>query len=157
MRTVHKSNIDEHVRAIKEMEKFFESDEPYVGIFWLNPVKMTLFGVQKGEASLYANKQQYYTYPKLHKTYWQKQHNKAIATKNTKSIFYNESDYTKIPRGRIFVDHGIFQVKVGNWISDVDIDQLSELLIDEFNLPDNFQYDQDSHWDLGKGWSEEKF
>ena len=157
MNKITKSTIEQHNHAIKEMSQFFETDEPQVGIFWLNPKQMTLFGVQKGDALLYDNGTGYFTYPKLHKTYWQKQHYKAVAANNTKSIFYNEPNYTKIPRGRIFVDNNKFIIKVGSWINNIDIEELSDILIDEFNLPFDFEYQIDSHWDLGKGWSEEMF
>lgn len=136
-------------------KKFFESDNPQIGIFWFNPNTFTLFGVEKGDADLYANDSGTYIYPKLHKTYWQKQHYRAKAKNNTNSIFYNENDYTKIPRGRIFVENNQFIVKVGSWIADIDIEKFTELIEDEFNITD-FQFEQDSHWDLGHGWSEEK-
>lgn len=156
MRQIRYATENEHNKALEEMSKFFESDEPYVGIFWLNPETMTLFGVQKELASICQNDANYYTYPKLHKTFWQKQHNRARAKKDTSSIFYNEHDYTKIPRGRIFVSKGQFIVKVGHWLNDIDTNKFEELIIDEFNLPDDFLFDIDEHWDLGKGWSEDK-
>lgn len=145
-----------HDKAIKEMSKFFESEKPQLGIFWLNPVKLFLFGVQKKDADL-CLAEGHLTYPKLHKTFWQKQHFRAVANNDTDSIFINEQDYTQIPQGRIFLENGKYIVKVGSWIDDIDRQQFSDLIQDEFNLPDNFIIENDIHWDLGHGWSEEQF
>ena len=153
---ITESSKEEHDKAINLMSTFFENDNPKVGIFWLNPVTMTLFGVQKEDAPS-TDEHTYYTYKKLHKSYWQKQHNRAVAKNDTKSIYYNEHDYTKIPRSRIWIIGNKFVVKVGTWFNDIDIVKFSELLEDEFNLPSNFEFDIDEHWNLGRGWSEEKF
>ena len=69
-----------------------------------------------------------------------------------------------IPRGRFFFEGETFYVNVGSWINRevngqncINKDKLRELLIDEFNLPDNFVFRIDHHWDIGHRWSEEKF
>lgn len=152
---IENSDKDSHDDVIKLMSQFFENDNPQLGIFWLDPVNMVLFGVQKGDAEFYIS-QRNNTYPKLHKTYWQKQHFRALKQNNKDSIFYNEHDYTKIPRGRIFFEDDEFVVYVGSWLNDIDVDKFYELIEDEFNLP-SFKFKIDHHWDLGKGWSEEKF
>ena len=53
-------------------------------------------------------------------------------------------------------------MNVGTWINGeingkkcIDKDKLRELIIDEFNLPDNFSFRIDHHWDIGHGWPEE--
>lgn len=97
------------------------------------------------------------TYPKLHKTFWQKQHFRARAKNDTNSMYFEEHNYTMIPRGRIFLINNKFLVKVGEWINEIDQEKFAELIQDEFNLPDDFQFDIDYHWNLGHGWSEEKF
>lgn len=137
------------------MRDFFEDDKPQLGIFWLDPINMVLFGVQKGDADYYINAN-HNTYPKLHKTYWQKQHHRAVAKDDKTSIFYNEHDYTKIPRGRIFYENNEFVIYVGDWYAGIDLDKFIELIEDEFNLSD-FKIKIDEHWNLGHGWSEEKF
>ena len=38
---------------------------------------------------------------------------------------------------------------------EVDAEKLHELIEDEFNLPVDFEFVVDYHWDLGHGWSEE--
>ena len=104
------------------------------------------------------------TYPKLHKTYWQKMHHKAIALKDTGSIFYKEHDYTQIPRGRVFVEDGVYYVNVGEWINGfvngkkcIDVQKLRQPVMDEFNLPESFKFRLDNHWNIGHGWDEEPF
>jgi len=157
------SNDDEHSSAIEVMQGFMDNGKPKLGIFWYNYVDNSLFGVEKGDAELYINGEKIATYPKLHKTYWQKQHYRAIANNDTNSIFYNEHDYTQIPRGRIFWENGNFYVNVGSWINGfingkecIDRSKLRILLIDEFNLPEDFIFRQDRHWDIGHGWSGEQ-
>lgn len=82
-----------------------------------------------------------------------KSHEAAI---NEMKKFF-ESEKPMIPRGRIFYNAGTYIVKVGDWINEIDNEKFSELIQDEFNLPDDFQFEIDEHWNLGHGWSEEKF
>lgn len=149
--------INEHEQLIQAMSQFFENEKPKVGIFWLDPNNMNLFGVQKGDTEQYDNGSNLIMFPKLHKTFWQKQHQRALAKNDENSIFYNEHDYTKIPRGRVLVLNGNYIVKVGNWVNSVNLEEFREILQDEFSLPDDFKIEIDSHWDLGHGWSEEQF
>lgn len=162
--SIQQSSEQEHNDAINLMKGFMDNGNPKVGIFWYNYIDNILFGVEKGDVELYTSQGNSITYPKLHKTYWQKQHHRAVAKGETNSIFYNESNYTLIPRGRIFVEGDTYFVNVGSWINGevngqkcIDKDRLRELIIDEFNLPDNFIFRIDHHWDIGHGWSEERF
>lgn len=161
---VLQASEQEHNDVINLMRGFMDDEKPKVGIFWYNYVDNILFGVEKGDVDLYRDQGNIITYPKLHKTYWQKQHHRAVAKGNTNSIFFKEHNYTLIPRGRIFLEGDTFFVNVGTWINGevngenrIDKDKLRELLIDEFNLPENFSFRIDHHWDIGHGWSEEKF
>ncbi len=161
---ITQSSMQEHNDAINLMKGFMDNGKPKVGIFWYNYNDNSLFGVEKGDAELYINQGNQITYPKLHKTYWQKQHFRAVKKGDTGSIFYKEHNYTLIPRGRIFLEDDIFFVNVGSWINGqingqncIDKDKLRELIIDEFNLPDDFVFRIDYHWDIGHGWSEERF
>lgn len=155
-RIIKRADAESHKAAIDEMKNFFESNKPQLGIFWFNPVGMFLFGVGKMDADA-CLAENHNTYPKLHKTFWQKQHHRARAKNDVESMYFEEHNYTMIPRGRLFYIDGKFIVKVGEWINDVDLAQFSELIQDEFNLPDDFQFEIDEHWNLGHGWSEEKF
>ena len=161
---VVKATAEEHVEAVALMRGFMDSGKPKVGIFWYDYTNNLLFGVEKGDVELYLTQGDMVTYPKLHKTYWQKQHHRAVAKNDTESIFFREHNYTQIPRGRIFYEKGTFFVNVGSWINGmidgvqcIDSNKLRELIIDEFDLPEDFIFRQDVHWDIGHGWSEERF
>lgn len=161
---VVQSSSQEHSNVINLMKGFMNNENPKVGIFWYNYVDNTLFGVEKGDVELYNDQGNIITYPKLHKTYWQKQHHRAVAKNDINSIFYKEHNYTLIPRGRIFLENGIFYVNVGSWINGevngqncIDKDKLRDLIVDEFNLPNDFIFRVDHHWNIGHGWSEDKF
>lgn len=166
--TKDKNNINytegsEHSEIIGAMSEFLDNGRPKVGIFWYDIAENELFGIEKTDAdkAVFVNGKA--TIGKLHKTYWQKQHHRAVQKNDVKSIFYNEHNYTMIPRGRVFLDenNGRFYVYVGHWLTgginghSVDIEGFREVLSDEFNLPDDFEFVIDFHWDIGHGWSEE--
>lgn len=157
------SNSQEHRDMIDLMRGFADTGRPQVGIFWYDYAHNTLFGVQKDDADRYID-EGIGTIHKLHKDYWMKQHYRAVAKGDTDSIFYTETNYTQIPRGRVFVrPDGTLYVTVGHWINGdihghrvINADALRELLTDEFNLPEDFPFVIDEHWDIGHGWSGDK-
>lgn len=162
--TVLVSDAERHKEAVELMRQFIDNGKPKLGIFWYDHKNNTLFGVEKGDAELYAGQGRLSTFPKLHKTYWQKMHHRAVAKSDTTSIFFREHDYTQIPMGRVFLEDGIYYVNVGDWINGyingekcIDADKVRQLVQDEFNLPDSFRFRQDVHWDIGHGWSDEQF
>ena len=81
------SSKQEHSDKINLMKGFMDNGNPKVGIFGYNYIDNILFGVEKGDVELYTNQGNIITYPKLHKTYWQKQHHRAVAKGDTNSIF----------------------------------------------------------------------
>lgn len=128
-------------------------DDPYVGIFWYDTVNKELFGVKSTlaiEARWY-NSPQFKTVVKtetrLLKQIWEKEF-----FRHKDSRFFG--DYTQVPRGRIFEfkDSG-FKVFTGSWIQDYP--ECKKLILEEFQLPKETEFIQDSHWDLGHGWSDE--
>ena len=138
--------------AINEMLKYFK-DNPEVGIFWYNEEAEDLFEVHSIPIDELKNGQ--YTFPKLHKTIWQKQRAKAMICKQNNKpynpIYLN--DYTLIPRGRVFYKDETFYIFVGNWINDY----IKELILAEFNLQNaNVVFKTDIHWEIGHGWSTEE-
>ena len=143
----------EQKAVMKTMSDNFEhQDEPKVGIFWYDEEKDELFGVSKIEASdLQFNINDLKTIKTLHKTWWQKQKNKAISKGEDPGIFKKE--YTLVPRGRIFQrKDGVFQLMCGSWIND----HIESLVKDEFDLQNVlFEKIVDEHWEIGHGWSEE--
>lgn len=162
---ITESNAESHQEMIDVMSNFFDDGKPQVGIFWLDYVHNTLFGVQKDDAEKYVDESKVNTLPKLHRTYWHKQHHRAVAKGDVNSIFYVEKNYTLIPRGRVFVrKDGSIYVAVGTWINGeingkqvVNQQAVREAIADEFNLPDDFEIVIDEHWNIGRGWSEDKF
>lgn len=144
--------------AVRLMSGFADDGKSKVGIFWYDPADNALFGVGKGSVDLYKDQGRVVTYPKLHWTYWQKQHHRAVSKLEKGSIFYKEHNYTLIPRGRVFYDtvDDVFYVNVGDWIGSVNIGALRDALADEFNLPDGFMFRMDPRWNIGRGWPEEK-
>lgn len=153
------TDIDHHNHLIETMRNFFD-DEPQVGIFWYDIHSNQLFGVEKDDAAKYIQKNGDGTLPKLHRSYWKKQHYRAISRNNVDSIFYKEDNYTLIPRGIVFVkSNGDLFVTVGDWIynANINIEDLRDLIADTFNLPDNFEIVIDEHWNIGNGWNEDNF
>ena len=159
---VRQATEEEQRAAIECMKQFMDNGKPKLGIFWYDYRNNSLFGVEKADADTLIGGQRLATLPKLHKTYWQKHHHRAVAKGDTTSIFYNEHDYTQIPRGRVFWEDGKYYVNVGSWIEGkingvecIDKEKLRELVEDEFDL-EEFEFRQNEHWDIGHGWSEEQ-
>ena len=133
-------------------DNFDSQNEPQVGIFWYDVDADELFGVSKEYASeLPFNSKGLKTVKALHKTWWQKQKNKAISKGKDPGIF--KKDYTLIPRGRVFqTSDGVFQLMCGKWIND----HIKNLVAEEFELSGvSFETIVDVHWEIGHGWSEE--
>ena len=145
-------NIMSREEIIKEMIQYFD-EKAEVGIFWYHPLLEELFEVHSMPASTLKKDQ--LTYPKLHKTIWQKLRH-STRNKKKKGLMYDPiylENYTMVPRGRIFFTNDKFYVLVGSWITD----KIKKMIIKQFNLQKcNVVFQIDSHWDLGRGWSSEK-
>jgi len=137
--------------AIEEMQKYFD-DNPEIGIFWYNEDEKELFEIHSIPATSLPCGQ--FTYPKLHKTIWQKLRVKAIQKKKENKPYdpIYLSDYTEVPRGRIFYKDELFYVFVGSWITA----EIKQLIIQQFNLQNvSVVFKVDEHWEIGHGWSTE--
>lgn len=140
--------------AIQVMENDLAiQDDFMVGSFWYDSKNDELFGVDQVPANsrpYYKSKQfnaEIRTGPVLHQTRWKKE-----AMKRKDKRFYG--DYTLVPRGRVFDYKDIGPVVfTGKWIKDFP--QAKQLIIEEFNLPNDAIFYQDIHWDIGHGWSDE--
>ena len=128
-----------------------DSDKPKVGIFWYDFVNKSLFGISKIETESLSAEGDIIKYSQTHEIYWEEQHRIAIAKDNTKSIYYNDDNFTKFPRGRVCLEKGTYYVYVGSWINDsdlIDTDKLRELVIDEFDLPEETTFRYDAQMDM---------
>lgn len=133
---------DEERKSVMEEMASYDglAFEPSVGIFWFDPEKGELFDVKSLPVSALTGKMT--TINVLHKNIWTKNYFRAKAKGLQDSIYY--TDYTQIPRGRIFYSPstGKFSVKVGSWIEEHK-EVLTPLLKDEFNLIE-VEYDIDT-------------
>ena len=150
------SERDNNTCAAIEVMRFNEQfqDEPRVAIFWYDTNKDELFGVRMTHASdaKWYESSQFNAIVKtekdLHKNVWNKEKHRGKDKRF-------KGDHTLVPRGRVFEfkDDG-FRVYTGSWINNYP--EAKELILDEFELPkDNTTFIQDSHWDIGHGWSQE--
>jgi peptidoglycan/xylan/chitin deacetylase (PgdA/CDA1 family) len=133
---------------------FDYQNEPKVGIFWYSPVHDDLFGVNKIDAiDVVPNQEGQKTIRTLHRTVWQKQRNRYMAKGKIGNSMW-EGSYKMVPRGRVWQDAESerFYVMVGSWIDKYP--SAMDLIIDEFDLPDDTEFVKDTHWEIGHGWSE---
>lgn len=138
---------------MKESNKY--QDDAMVGLFWYDVENDELFGVNSVIASdINFYDSEFFKAPtksisKLHYAVWQKECNKG-KDKRFQAV------YTTVPRGRVFEiqDKG-FIVCVGTWIKDYP--SAKNLILDEFQLPNDTEFIIDSHWNIGHGWSDKKF
>jgi len=142
----------DHQDLVKVMKSFAESSKPKIGIFWLDtdPDDPDLFGISKiDEDKIPTDNKGRKIYPKLHYQIYDKIKfkNRAKGIKDPRF----ESDYTKIPRGRINKEGNKYVVYVGSWIKEYK-DMLTPLIQYYFKL-NKFEYQIDSHWELGHGFS----
>ena len=145
------------INGFREMMKEFNNtqNDPEVGIFWYDTECNELFGVVSTTASelnfydsdMFEGRAK--TTNKLHYSIWQKEYNRG------KDIRF-QKDYTSVPRGRVFeVEDEGFVVCVGHWITQYPGAKTE--ILKEFNLPNDTEFLIDSHWDLGRGWSDKHF
>ncbi len=153
----HALREDEEVNAFMDIMASNDElqEEPCVGCFWYDHEKQEVFGVRSTLAqdvpylsnNIFDGKAK--TGRALHKNIWAKE------CKRHKDARF-AGDYTQVPRGRVFeVDGKGFVIMVGNWINDCP--EAKDEIICEFNLPADTEFKQDSHWDLGHGWSDEEY
>lgn len=145
---------DPKINAFREIMTYNNQfvDDPYVGIFWYDPESEELFGVYSIPAAdtkyfdseLFSG--QVRTCRPLHYALWQKGVNRGKDARF-------QVPYTSVPRGRVFeIKNQGFAVCVGHWINDYP--EAKQLILDEFQLPDDTEFIIDNHWDLGRGWSD---
>ena len=154
---IREMSQEERQEVISAMSDNFDNqDDPCVGIFWFDSNKDELFGVNKVQASqILFDSNGLKTYNILHKDWWKKQKHRLQGKNMPLGIF--QDDYTSVPRGRVFERKGIgFLLMVGSWINDFGKEHIEDIVKDEFNLQNvPFQIVMDTHWDIGRGWSQE--
>lgn len=140
------------IRTIMKENNDF-ADDPCVGIFWYDPEANELFGVRSSFAhetvyhKEHGTDREIRTTKFMHYAVWQKECNRCKDTR------FQTMDYTKYPKGRVFEvkDKG-FEIYVGNWITDYP--ECKNLVLNEFDLPEDSEFIIDSPWYLGHGWSD---
>ena len=140
------------LRNVMDVMRGFKDATPAVGIFWLDVDTETLTGVEAYQIDFNNPKKGFETHSRTHKTCWQKHHAKAkmLQAKGLRyDEFFMQPDYTKIPRGSVFYDWDTekFFVKVGSWYTNFS--WLREAIAEEFDIPYNFEFQVDEHWELG--------
>ena len=143
--------------AKSAMEIMYSNDkyqnDPEVAMFWYDPEEDELFGIKSTLATdlnWYHSNQwdmDIRTDKHLHKNIWQKEY---FRSKDKRF----QGDHTLMPRGRVFEfkDQG-FKVFTGDWIDEYP--EVKQMIIDEFNLPEDTEFVKDVHWDIGYGFSDE--
>lgn len=128
-------------------------DDPEVAMFWYDPEEDELFGIKSTLATdlnWYRSNQwniDIRTDKHLHKNIWQKEYFRGKDKRF-------QGDHTLMPRGRVFEFRGQgFKVFTGDWIDDYP--QAKQMILDEFNLPEDTEFVKDIHWDIGHGFSDE--
>lgn len=137
----------------------FKDAAASVGIFWVDLESQELRDVEASQLQLIGKETGQLTHNRTHKTKWQKAHRRAVEKKK-QGLPYDEyylQDYTQIPRGRVWYDTQTqsYYVTVGDWYKEIE-SWLRPLLIEEFDIPEDFEFKVQEHWQLGHGWSEDK-
>lgn len=154
MKTLEELGLDRDfvIQTMRETFEYGEEKHPQIGIFWYDPKKDELFGVNKCDAEdcdwvTNSNGEKIKSYKLLHKNVWKKESYKG----KDKRFFGN---YTMTPRGRVsqYKDKG-FVVMIGSWIKDYPF--VKDDIIYDFELPEDVEFIIDHHWDIGNGWNEE--
>lgn len=146
------SNVINSVMELMFENKDFQ-DEPELGPFWYDVNKQECFGVHSTPAidcPWYESKQfgkKVKTGRALHQSIWKKE------TLRKKDIRF-KGDYKLVPCGRVFqFEDGTFIVYTGKWIEKYP--EAKEVILQEFQLPKNSIFLQDTHWDIGHGFSQD--
>lgn len=131
-------------------------DDPNVGIFWYDPEEDELFGVYPTLASdmnfFYSNifNAEVRTCRLMHYALWQRECNRGKDKRFQEAI-----PFFKYPRGRIFeVKNRGFVACVGSWMNQFP--QAKQMIIDEFQLPNNTEFLINVHLGLGHNWSDKE-
>lgn len=145
---------DDLMNCMSTLNKGINKNEPfcYVGPFWYSPVDKKCYGCEKvrvGDASSFTSDDgiKYKTSRYLHKDIWEVLKKRFPNEKRYKGIYMN------FPRGRVFwyEDKGMV-VHIGSWFNNLqDKDVAKEVIMNEFELPEDTQFIEDEHWDIGRG------
>lgn len=156
---IYKLDKQEQSDLMDAMLSFSESNEPQIGIFWLDVNECDLFGVLTADfKSIKPDLKNRRIYPKLHYQVWSKLRYKALAKGDRETAKKFTGNYTQVHRGRVNYENGKFVVYVGDWLPDY-IEMLTPLIQAYFNIDDesDIEYVIDEHWNIGRGFSGDKF
>lgn len=142
---------------------------PHIGIFWYDGKRRELFGVFKScEEDIEPDMLGRRVFPILHQNVWgvlRNEYYNAYAEYIGNEKYPEEADnpmsqtdYTLVPRGRVFSDNEGYQVYVGDWFFSMDSSErehVMQLVLDEFGLwREETEFIDDIHWHIGYGWGE---
>lgn len=146
---------NQQMNAFKEVmaANMDHQDDGEVGIFWYDPEEDDVFGVKSASVDdvPYYNSDIFRgcrvkTCRPLHYKVWDRERHRGKDPRFS-------GNYTKVPRGRVFYVEGRgFVVVVGSWINEFP--EAKEAIKSEFNLPNDVDFEINSHWDIGHGLSD---
>lgn len=146
------------LKNIKDKMRPFKDAAASVGIFWVDTESQELRDVEASQLQLTGKEHGPLTHNRTHRTKWQKLSNHAKKRKQSGKDYdaYYLQDYSQIPRGRVWfdADSGNYFVTVGDWYKEIE-SWLRPLIVDEFDIPEDFEFKVQEHWQLGHGWSED--
>lgn len=139
----------DYVDFIEEM-RVFDADTsavPQLGIFWFDEDSESLFEVHTKDFDPRRVVNGHLAYDKTHRFWWDKA---RFSPRNRNNPVYNQ-DFKDVPRGRVTFDDDHFIVHIGSWYEPYK-DILRALLVEEFDIPSDFEFVVDEHWELGHGF-----
>jgi len=150
--------IDDWTDDDEDAEKYDSS--PKIGLFWLDINKTELLCALKVNNDEHSrrNTNNNFNISETHRQLWDKMHEDSVARNDDSSPFYNYQNYKQFARCRVVCYRfNQYDIAVGDWYSSYPIEnelRLRNLIINEFNIPYDFDFVIDETLNLNREWSE---